>query len=349
MAHLESIPCPLCGEASSFLAVDVPNHDDNIRGYGAIYDGLAKSSWKICERCGFVHQNPRPSAATLDAYYLTGRYHPHDEKDPDQLVAINEPAYRDEIDYALAHTGLGGGTVFDIGCGYGVALKLWRDRGFEPRGVEPDRALFEFGRTRFGLAEIENRVLDDTIGLTGTVDLAFSHHALEHVADLHAMMRGLVKIMRPGGYVFTALPTYRRNRTTMSKLWMNSAHYSMFTTTSFNQLLARYGFIEVAHRYERWASTPDQFGHVAQFTGTPSDPRPFYESPQEVARYLRVVNPLRSVAYYPLHGGYRARLAAGANLARLAFEALRTEPARLPRRAWNYLSWRRSLRRRGSV
>jgi len=342
MAQLEAIACPLCGEASHFLPVDVPDRDGNIRGYGAIYDGLAKSSWKICGRCGFVHQNPRPSTAALDAYYLAGQYHPHHEKDPDELVAVNEPAYRDEIDFALEHSRLRSGTVFDIGCGYGVALKLWRDRGFEPRGVEPDRALFEFGRSRYGLDAIENRVLDDTIGHAGSVDVAFSHHAIEHVADLHAMMRGLAKIIRPGGFVFTALPSYRRNRTTMSKLWMNSAHYSMFTVTSFNQLLARYGFVEVAHRYERWSSTPDQFGHLAQFTGTPSDPTAFYEDAEEVARYLRVVNPLRSIAYYPLHGGYRRRLAHGVELARITVNVLRTEPAQLPRRAWKYLSWLRS-------
>jgi len=346
MSQLEPVPCPLCGEAATFLPVHVPDDDGNIRGYGTIYEGLDKSTWKICGRCGFVHQNPRPSAAALDAYYLSGSYHPHDQpKDPDELVAINEPAYREEIDFALARGGLKRGTVFDIGCGYGVALKLWRDRGFVPLGVEPDPVLFEFGRQRYGLDRIENRVLDETIALTAEVDVAFSHHALEHVADLTAMMRGLVKIMRLGGVVFTALPTYRRNRTTMSRLWMNSAHYSMFTATSFNQLLARYGFVEIAHRYERWSSTPDQFGHVARFTGEPSDPTRFYEDPHEVARYLRVINPIRSLAYYPLHGAYRARLAKGAVLARLTFDALRTEPSRLPRRALNYLAWRRTLRR----
>jgi 2-polyprenyl-3-methyl-5-hydroxy-6-metoxy-1,4-benzoquinol methylase len=345
VAQLEAIPCPLCGEANSFLPVGIPDEDGNIRGYGEIYAGLAKSTWKICGRCGFVHQNPRPSAATLDAYYLSGQYHPHHaERDPDELVAINTSAYADEIDFALEHSGLRCGSVFDIGCGYGVALKLWADRGFEPYGVEPDRALFEFGQRHYGLRHTEQRVLDDSIDLTRTIDVAFSHHALEHVADLAGMMRGLAKIMRPGGYVFTALPTYRRNRTTMSKLWMNSAHYSLFTVTSFDQLLARYGFRQVAHRYERWASTPDQFGHVARFEGAAIDPTQFFEDPVEVQRYLRIVNPLRSIAYYPLHGGYRARVTRGGQLARLTLEALRKDPMSVPRRARDYIAWRRSLR-----
>jgi 2-polyprenyl-3-methyl-5-hydroxy-6-metoxy-1,4-benzoquinol methylase len=342
MAQLEAIPCPLCAESSHFLTVEIPDDDGNIRGYGEIYAGLAKSTWKICGRCGFVHQNPRPSTATLDAYYLAGQYHPHArERDPDELVAINTSAYADEIAFALEHAGLQAGKVFDIGCGYGVALKLWADRGFDPYGVEPDRALFEFGQRHYGLRNTQQRVLDDTIDVRG-IDLAFSHHALEHVADLASMMRGLVKIMRPGGHVFTALPTYRRNRTTMSKLWMNSAHYSLFTVTSFDQLLARYGFRQVAHRYERWASTPDQFGHLARFEGAPLDPTQFYEDPEEVQHYLRVTNPLRSVAFYPLHGGYRARVAKGAELARLTLGALRKDPLGLPRRARAYLAWRRS-------
>jgi SAM-dependent methyltransferase len=345
MAQLETIPCPLCGETAGHLPVDVPAGDGNLRGYGAIYEGLATSAWKICGRCGFVHQNPRPSAATLDAYYLAGQYHPHGEPpDPDALVRRDEPAYRDEIDFALAHGKLRGGNVFDIGCGYGVALECWRRRGFVPHGVEPDRFLCDFARTRFGFAGVTHGVLDGSIALAGAIDLAFSHHALEHVADLHAMMTGLAKIMRPGGFVFTALPTYFRNRTTMSKLWMNSAHYSMFTVRSFDQLLARYGFEQVAHRYERWTSSPDQFGHLARYTGVPGEPARFYEDPQEVARYLRVINPLRSLAYYPLHGGYRARLVKAATLARRTVDVLRADPLSLPRRARDYVAWRRSLR-----
>ncbi|MEO8701404.1 MAG: class I SAM-dependent methyltransferase [Kofleriaceae bacterium] len=345
MAQLETIPCPLCGETDGHLAVDVPGGDGNIRGYGAIYAGLAKSSWKICGRCGFVHQNPRPSAATLDAYYLAGQYHPHtDPPDPEALVRRDEPAYRDEIDFALEHSGVRTGTVFDIGCGYGAALECWRRRGFEPFGVEPDRFLYEFARDRYGHTGVQHGVLDGAIDLAGTIDIAFSHHAIEHVADLHAMMAGIVKILRPGGYLFTALPTYFKNRTTMSKLWMNSAHYSMFTVRTFDQLLARYGFAQVAHRYERWTSTPDQFGHLARFTGTPFEPSQFYEDPHAVARYLRVVNPLRSLAYYPLHGGYRAHIAQAATLARRAAGVLRSDPLSLPRRARDYVAWRRSLR-----
>jgi 2-polyprenyl-3-methyl-5-hydroxy-6-metoxy-1,4-benzoquinol methylase len=342
MAQLEHVPCPLCGEHAGHLPIEIPDYDGNIRGYGAIYEGLAKSEWKICGRCGFVHQNPRPTVEALNAYYLEGQYHPHvHSHDADSLVAINTSAYREEIEFALEHSKLRSGRVFDIGCGWGVALKVWRDFGFTPFGVEPDPVLFEFGKRNYGLDKIENRVLDGSIEIE-PVDIVFSHHTLEHVADLDGLMAGLKKILRPGGFVFTAIPTYVRNRTTMSKLWMNSAHYSLFTVKSFNQLLARHGFVEVAHRYEHWISSRDQFGHVAQFTGEPTDPTQFYEDPHQVARYLRVINPLRSLVYYPLHGGYRARLAVGATLARRTFDVLRTDPASLPRRARDYLAWRRS-------
>jgi 2-polyprenyl-3-methyl-5-hydroxy-6-metoxy-1,4-benzoquinol methylase len=343
MSQLISVPCPLCREAAPGIPVDVPDEDGNIRGYGAIYEGCDKSEWKICARCGFVHQNPRPSTEALNAYYLEGQYHPHaDAPEPAALVEINRSAYRDEIDFALEHSGLTSGTVFDIGCGWGVALKLWRDRGFTPRGVEPDRFLYEYGSKNYQLDLIENRILDGTIEVPEKVDIVFSHHTLEHVADLDALMVGIKKILRVGGYIFTALPTYRHNRTSMSKLWMNSGHYSLFTVQTFNQLLARHGFVEVAHRYEHWASTPDQFGHVARYVGEPTDPEQFYEAPDKVARYLRVENPLRSIVYYPLYGGYRRSLAHGAALARRTVEVLRTDPMSLPRRAREYLESRRS-------
>ena len=72
---LTLIPCPLCGETSRFLPLRVPYHDDHIADYRSLYGARTKSEWKACGTCGFVHQNPRPSAAALNAFYAAGEYH----------------------------------------------------------------------------------------------------------------------------------------------------------------------------------------------------------------------------------------------------------------------------------
>jgi 2-polyprenyl-3-methyl-5-hydroxy-6-metoxy-1,4-benzoquinol methylase len=340
MAEVTAIPCPLCANTSSFLDVRVPSRDDHIRSYGALYDGLDISQWKICGRCGFVHQNPRPSAEALDRFYLAGDYHSKIDVPPDRLFAEHAPFYRDEVEYAIARSGLATGTVFDVGCGLGVALKLFQDRGWTVYGVEPDRGRFEYARDHYGLANIKQGTLDARFEHAGQVDMVFTHHAFEHFADLSAVMTAITRILKPGGFMFTAIPTFRCNRSTMSKLWMNSAHYSLFTHRSFNQLLARHGFEEIAHRYNPWHSGPDQFGHLARFTGTKLAPESFYEDATEVARYLRFVNPLRSAVFLPLIGGYRGyrhHATMAFRAARQAGHILRTRPDELISRATAHL------------
>lgn len=329
MAEVEDISCPLCGNTRDHIAVRVPRSDENIRNYGALYTGMARSKWKVCGRCGFVHQNPRPSVAALNRYYTEGKYHSKVEIEADELFARHAPYYADELDFAITHSGLAKGSVFDIGCGFGVALESFKRRGWDCYGIEPDPGRFEFAQRSYGLTQIRTGALDEHFDLGRKVDLVFTHHAFEHFADLDGVMEAIKKLLVPGGYMFTAIPTYRHNRSGMSKVWMNSAHYSLFTHRSFGQLLARHGFEEVAHRYHPWKAGPDQLGYLARFTGTHAAAEPFYEDPAEVARYLGIINPLRSAIYLPLTGGYYGyghHWKRVSTLARAAGKVLLTEP-----------------------
>src|SRR5688500_15334471 len=69
------VPCPLCGARDPLLPLRITGTDLHIGKYGALYGGRKLSEWKTCGRCGFVHQNPRPSSEALAQFYLSGEYH----------------------------------------------------------------------------------------------------------------------------------------------------------------------------------------------------------------------------------------------------------------------------------
>ena len=328
---LALVPCPLCGSERNFLPLRVPGGDIHIGKYGNLYAGVSLSEWKACARCGFVHQNPRPSLEALSEFYAQGRYHPPEI--PGGVSGYLDFAnwyYGEKVDYALAKSGSSGARVFEVGCGLGGALRLFADRGCESVGVEPDPAQARFASEVLKLGGVRQGLVDDSFQLDVKVDLVFSNHAFEHLADLDSVMRAVTRILKPGGHIFTAVPTYFSNRSRLSKLWMNSAHYSLFTHQSLNQLFARYGIEEVCHTYRGWHKEIDDLWHIGRFRGSASDAAAFFEDARAVRRYVNVYNPLRSIAYAPFYAGYAKRvvfLTRYAGLAKSYWELFRRSPS----------------------
>ncbi|MDZ4786023.1 MAG: class I SAM-dependent methyltransferase [bacterium] len=316
MSKLELIPCPLCGNYSSFESLSINCQDSHIPNYGSLYEGVKKSEWKICSPCGFVHQNPRPSKEDLNQFYLSSRYHSSEIpksyflENGKHYIDFARWYYLDKIQYAIANMDLKGlGKVFDIGAGHGGVLKVFsQDLGWEIYGVEPDKNLFDYAANYLGMKTIQNTILDSNTEISDQVDLVFSNHAFEHFADLDQVMLGIQKILKPGGYIFTAIPTYYQNRSDLSLQWMNTAHYSMFTDKSLNQLFSKYGFEEVTHTYRGWNKEIDDLWHLAKFTGVSIEANSFYEISSKVKDYINITNPINSIINYPIYSNYAKRI-----------------------------------------
>jgi hypothetical protein len=126
---------------------------------------------------------------------------------------------------------------------------------------------------------------------------------MEHFADLKGVMQGLSRVLKPGGWFFARIPTYFSNRSRMSLMYMNSAHYSLFTHKSLANLAARFGIEYVAHEYVNKAGlhVTDDLMFVGRNTGKPLDPTPHYEPAAAVQRYVNVINPMRSLVFAPVY------------------------------------------------
>jgi SAM-dependent methyltransferase len=256
-----------------------------------------------------VHQNPRPSTVALNEFYLTAQYHTEPAgANSEDYLKFARWYFGEKIDYSLAHAHLERGRVFDIGCGQGGVLKLFEERGWKPYGVEPDGTLSAYAINELGLTGVRQGILDRRFEPEEKVDLVFSNHAFEHFADLDGVMGGVLRVLKPGGYLFIVVPTYFKNKSAMSKRWMNSSHYSLFTHNSLNSVLTRYGFEEVTHTYAGWNKEVDDLWYLAKFSGKVGEPGVHFEDPRRVIRYLRVVNPLRSIVFSPIYSNWPLRV-----------------------------------------
>jgi SAM-dependent methyltransferase len=326
------VACPICDASGSLLPVRVPRGDIHIRKYRELYGQADRSPWKVCGNCGFVHQNPRPSLDALENFYARGCYHSPDIPDNvERYLRFSRWYYQEKIEYALASSRLQGARVLEIGCGLGGALKLFSEKGWTTAGIEPDGRQAAFASRQLGVEGVIEGTVDDFFSLSERVDLVFSNHAFEHLADLKSVVRAVVRVLKPGGFVFTAVPTYYLNRSTLSKQWMNSAHYSLFTHHSLNQLFAYYGLEEVSHTYRGWHKEIDDLWHVACLTDVRREPSRFFENPRTVSRYLAIYNPIRSFVFSPVYAAHARRVAALTAMGNV-YRMLRRDPSSLVRK-----------------
>jgi len=302
MSKLKEVNCPVCMGEEYRIAKNT-NIDLHIVKYGDLYSGLKKSQWVICNNCGFVYQNPRPTVKSLEKFYLDSKYHKHGKDQfPDSIefVKFSYWYYQEKIDYLLRQSGLSAGSVFDIGYGHGGMLRVFADKGFKTYGVEADEEMQKYATKELKLKNLLLGVLNSKIE-NPKVDVIISNHAFEHFFDLHEVMKGITKILKPGGYILTVIPTYNESRSNLSRLWMNSAHYNMFTHTTLNRLFNRYGLQEVSHTYRGWLKEIDDLWHVAKYTGEINEDNLFKDSPAKVESYLKTWIPLRTLLFSPFY------------------------------------------------
>ena len=291
------------------------DRDDPRYFYGDLYGDAPTSTWKACGECAFVHQNPRPSEEALQAFFDKGEYHRQDLP----KIFSTEQGYRrfcgssyftSKVDYFCERTGLTQGKVFDVGCGTGCMLSNLHQRGLDVAGCEPDPVHCATASKYIPGAEVDRYLLTAENRPEGKFDAVISHHVFEHFANLDEAVESMVSILKPGGYIFTVVPTYYMNRTRHAVRAMNAGHYSMFTHHTMNRLFAKAGLEEVCHSYRGAWAWSDELWHLARFTGRSEEEiETPLESAEEVCRYVNEQTlsneRLGMVGYVPLRALWR--------------------------------------------
>lgn len=158
----------------------------------------------------------------------------------------------DPIDRVLT----GSTAVIDIGAGRG---SLVRDVGSPSRmvvGIEPDASLSNQAAITIG--STPNAFLCRADGLTlpfvtGAFDAALMIEVLEHIPDPGGVLDEVRRVLRPGGRLCVAVPTWYTERI-LNRLHprysQNAAHVNVFRPEELREALARRG-LEVIHMETR--------------------------------------------------------------------------------------------------
>ena len=102
--------------------------------------------------------------------------------------------------------------VLELGCGEGGNLLPYARRGCRVTGVDLCAGRTEQAREFFAEAGAEGRFvcadLAEWNGEGAAFDLILMHDVIEHIADKRAAMEQARRLLRPGGMVFVAFPSW---------------------------------------------------------------------------------------------------------------------------------------------
>ena len=205
-------------------------------------------SYSLCNRCGTLFQNPRPSLGSFEKFYRkseSSRYWA-EVFFPAVSEIRREKIFKPRVKRLAAlcnEKGINVEHLIDVGAGYGVFLEEWRNLNSSTKlvAIEPSSSLANECRSK-GFEVVED-IVENVEGHKNSADLVTCFEVLEHVHKPLSFIEDLSGLAKPGGYVF--ISTLGIDGFDLQVLWEKSSQISPPHHINF---LSVDGFVKLFHR-----------------------------------------------------------------------------------------------------
>ncbi len=225
-----------------------------------------------CDDCGFIYLKIRPTQKWMENYYKEV----YAVNDPSAAVTVAVPSdvslldinnefiaaqRRSLFEEAIEHYGktIQGGTLIDIGCGWGALLYNARKYGMNVIGFEFTNHNVQFARQVLNLDVRQQQFADSDIP-ENSVDIVTMSHVLEHVPDPLKVVEKINRVLKPGGIFYCVVPNfYSLCSAYLGEKWEwldRNWHYSQFSVDSIQKL-----FLKVGLNVEQISTTTGDYGN----------------------------------------------------------------------------------------
>jgi SAM-dependent methyltransferase len=202
----------------------------------------------VCTECGTTRTDPYLDPESLTNFYVHFYQQMYGRVTDEKKYFANQQMYGRKI-LNLFQASLPPRTsVFEIGCGAGGALSIFKEAGYPVAGCDYSRELLEYGKSQ-GVQNLFQGAFDE-LPPGGNADgqsFIYLHHVFEHVNDPLALLEHLRQTLRGNGQVLIVIPDVSRIGQSAYPggdllPFLHIAHKYNFTIEGLKRLCARSDF-----------------------------------------------------------------------------------------------------------
>ena len=183
-----------------------------------------------CKWCGLVQAPMRLGEDYYDDYHMTQTFSPKLRQYLDELV-----------EHFLATHTLEIHSVLDVGCGDGVFMMPWQDRGISVQGIEPSDRSRAIAQQQ-GFAVEPGYMTAHTVIDSAPFDLFITRQVLEHVDDIHGFFLGIHTNTTAGAWGIIEVPRLEKAHQDLRFYDFFPDHVNYFSLDTLRSVCETHGF-----------------------------------------------------------------------------------------------------------
>lgn len=252
--------CIVCGSSKSKILAEV-----------YLKNKLNFLTTNVCSDCLFVFRSVSPSLKWFKKCWKKIKNKQPEIFNP-EIEAIRKIRY--ERYYKMLSEHIGQGRVLDIGAGYGMGSKVFRDHGYDIEALEPEDNKAQYIKAVLNITTYHNSIESFlSIPLKKQYDLIIFAHCLEHLDNPSTVIAKLKKLLKPSGILYVEIPVLWNYVTWSDALYLT--HKSNFGEEHIIRFVQNHGFtiIDTAH-IRHSPKEPHDFGLILKAdTNSSSQPK----------------------------------------------------------------------------